>query len=79
MLMKIIQSTTLQIVAKITRPLVLLIALMCMLAANATTINVGDSFSVSQDGKSMFNCKILYYDDINHTGRVSIQLEVNRR
>ncbi len=27
----------------------------------------------------MFNCKILYYDDINHTGRVSIQLEVNRR
>ncbi|MGN0210608.1 MAG: leucine-rich repeat protein [Muribaculaceae bacterium] len=77
--MKIIHSTTLQIAAKITRPLVLLIALMCMLAANATTINVGDSFSVSQDGKSMFNCKILYYDDINHTGRVSIQLEVNRR
>lgn len=84
--MKIIQSTTLQIAAKITRPLALLIALMCMLAANA--VSVDSYFYILKDGSTvtagytpsyLFKCKVLTLDEANRTGTISIELYTQRR
>lgn len=87
MLMKIIHSTTLQIAARITRPLVLLIALMCMLAANAA-VSVDSYFYILKDGSTaiggyestyLFKCKVLTLDEANSTGTISIELYTQRR
>lgn len=67
----------------------LLMALLCMLAANAT-VSVGSTIYIttngtvtttapSYDSSRLFDCTVLIYDDTNSTGTVSIGLYKQRR
>ncbi|MGN0224077.1 MAG: leucine-rich repeat protein [Muribaculaceae bacterium] len=69
------------------RPLALLLALLCMLAANAA-VSVGSYFYVLLDGTTatsgytssyLFKCKVLTLDEANSTGTTSIELYTDRR
>lgn len=72
----------------IARPIALVMALLCMLAANA--VSVGSSIYILTDGtvtttapsypsSRLFDCKVLTYDEANSTGTVSIELYKQRR
>lgn len=73
----------------IARPMALLMALLCMLAANAA-VSVGSSIYILTDGtvtttapsyssSRLFDCKVLTYDEANSTGTISIELYTQRR
>lgn len=68
------------------RPLALLMALLCMLAANAVTVD--SYFYILKDGSTatggyestyLFKCKVLTLDEANSTGTISIELYSQRR
>ena len=71
----------------IARPLALLLALLCMLAANAA-VSVDSYFYILKDGSTvtagytpsyLFKCKVLTLDEANNTGTISIELYTQRR
>ena len=70
----------------IARPIALLMALLCMLAANA--VSVDSYFYILKDGSTvtagytpsyLFKCKVLTLDEANNTGTISIELYTQRR
>lgn len=70
----------------IARPIALLMALLCMLAANA--VSVDSYFYILKDGSTvtagytpsyLFKCKVLTLDEANSTGTISIGLYTQRR
>ena len=83
-LMKIPRSKSTKNAHAVARPMALLMALLCMLAANAT-VSVGSTIYIKTDGtvtttapsydsSRLFDCKVLTYDEANSTGTVSIEL-----
>lgn len=73
----------------VARPMALLMALLCMLAANAT-VSVGSTIYITTNGtvtttappydsSRLFDCTVLTYNETNSTGTVSIGLYTQRR
>lgn len=87
--MKIPRPKSTQNAHAVARPLALLMALLCMLAANAA-VSVGSTIYILTDGtvtttapsydsSRLFDCKVLTLDEANSTGTISIELYSQRR